>query len=108
MFISPRLYFLVKTDSVSGIPYLWLSMYPIGGHYIGGANGGEYNCIGAYKGSMSGSALVSRSGVSPAGSKTINAFWSAAQVNGKDWGDVYKRPRLTRYTWLGTHNFIAC
>lgn len=86
MFISPRLYFLVKTDSVSGIPYLWLSMYPIGGHYIGGANGGEYNCIGAYKGSMSGSALVSRSGVSPAGSKTINAFWSAAQVNGKDWG----------------------
>ncbi|MEB3372665.1 hypothetical protein SFC43_01620 [Bacteroides sp. CR5/BHMF/2] len=41
-------------------------MYPIGGHYIGGANGGQYNCIGAYKGSMSGSSLVSRSGVAPA------------------------------------------
>src|SRR5699024_6976901 len=37
-------------------------------------------------GSMSGSALVSRSGVAPAGSKTINAFWTAAQVNGKEWG----------------------
>lgn len=88
MFISPRLYYLVQTDSVSGIPYLWLSMLPIGGHYIGGANGGLYNCIGAYKASMSGSALVSRSGVAPAGSKTINAFWTAAQVNGKDWGVI--------------------
>ena len=86
MFISPRLYYLFQTDSVTGIPYLWLSMLPIGGHYIGGANGGLYNCIGAYKGSMSGSALVSRSGVAPAGSKTISAFWTAAQVNGKDWG----------------------
>lgn len=86
MFISPRLYYLVQTDSVSGIPYLWLSMLPIGGHYIGGANGGMYNCIGAYKGSMAGNAFVSRSGVAPAGSRTINTFWNAAQVNGKDWG----------------------
>lgn len=86
MWIGPRLYYRVQTDSVSGVPVLWLSMLPIGGEFIGGANGGMYNCIGAYKGSMSGSALVSRSGVSPAGSKTINAFWSAAQVNGKDWG----------------------
>lgn len=86
MFISPRLYYLVQTDSVSGIPYLWLSMLPIGGHYIGGANGGMYNCIGAYKGSMAGNAFVSRSGVAPAGSRTINTFWNAAQINGKDWG----------------------
>lgn len=86
MFISPRLYYLVQTDSITGIPYLWMSMLPIGGNYIGGANGGLYNCIGAYKGAMSGTALVSRSGVAPAGSKTINAFWTAAQVNGKDWG----------------------
>ena len=35
---------------------------------------------------MSGTALTSRSGVKPAGSKTITAFWNAAQVNGKDWG----------------------
>lgn len=80
MVYAPRLYFLVKNDEVAGIPYLWMSMVPISGHYI------EAPCIGAYKGSMSGSALVSRSGVAPAGSKTINAFWSAAQVNGKNWG----------------------
>lgn len=86
MWIGPRLYYRVQADSVSGVPILWLSMLPIGGEFIGGANGGMYNCIGAYKGSMSGSALVSRSGVAPAGSKTINAFWNAAQVNGKDWG----------------------
>lgn len=86
MWIGPRLYYRVQTDSVSGVPVLWLSMLPIGGEFIGGANGGMYNCIGAYKGSMSGSALVSRSGVAPAGSKTINAFWNAAQVNGKEWG----------------------
>ena len=80
MVYAPRLYFLVKNDEVAGIPYLWMSMLPIGGHYI------EAPCIGAYKGSMSGSALASRSGVAPAGSKSINAFWSAAQVNGKNWG----------------------
>lgn len=80
MVYAPRLYYLVKTDEVAGIPYLWMSMIPISGHYI------EAPCIGAYKGSMSGSALVSRSGVAPVGSKTINAFWNAAQVNGKNWG----------------------
>lgn len=80
MVYAPRLYYLVKTDEVAGIPYLWMSMLPIGGHYI------EAPCIGAYKGSMSGSALVSRSGVPPTGAKTINAFWNAAQVNGKNWG----------------------
>lgn len=80
MVCAPRLYFLVKNDEVAGIPYLWMSMLPIGGHYI------EAPCIGAYKGSMSGSALVSRSGVAPAGSRTINSFWNAAQVNGKNWG----------------------
>ena len=62
MVCAPRLYYLVKTDEVAGIPYLWMSMIPISGHYI------EAPCIGAYKGSMSGSALVSRSGVAPAGS----------------------------------------
>ncbi len=77
---APRLYYLVKTDEVTGIPYLWMSQIPISGHYI------EAPAIGAYKGSMAGTALVSRSGVAPAGSKTINAFWNAAQVNGKNWG----------------------
>lgn len=80
MVIAPRLYYLVKQDEVAGIPYLWMSMLPIGGHYI------EAPCIGAYKISMSGTAAVSRSGVAPTGLKTINAFWNAAQVNGKNWG----------------------
>ena len=89
MWMSPRLYYRVIADSVSGDPYLWMSQMPIGGKYI------EAQCIGAYKGSMSGTALTSRSGVAPAGSKTINAFWTAAQVNGKQWGLVnYDFPRL--------------
>ncbi len=86
MFISPRLYYRVQTDSVTGLPVLWMSQLPIGGHYIGNAHGGMYNVIGAYKGSISGSALVSRSGVAPAGSRTIQSFWDAARVNGTDWG----------------------
>ena len=40
----------------------------------------SYTHLDVYKRQMSGSALVSRSGVAPAGSKTINAFWTAAQV----------------------------
>lgn len=86
MHISPRLYFRVQTDSVTGLPVLWMSQLPIGGKYIGGANGGMYNAIGAYKGSMSGTALVSRSGVAPKGAITIDAFWNAARINGSDWG----------------------
>ena len=80
MAIYPDLYYTVKTDATTNVPYLWMSMIPIGGHVI------KRPCIAAYKGSMSGSALVSRSGVAPAGSKTISAFWAAAQVNGNSWG----------------------
>lgn len=89
IFHAPKLYYRVVTDSVSGIPYLWMSMIPIGGHFI------EETNIGAYKASMAGSALTSRSGVAPAGSKTITAFWTAAQVNGKDWGIInYEHKKL--------------
>ncbi len=85
----PKLYYKVQTDSVSGVPYLWMSLIPIGGHFIPEAN------IGAYKGSMSGSALTSRSGVAPAGSRSITSFWNAAQVNGKDWGIInYQHKQL--------------
>lgn len=86
MFIGPRLYYVIKQDAASGVDYLWLSQLPIGGHYIGDCHNDEYICIAAYKGSMSGSTLVSRSGVTPTGAKTIEQFWTAAQVNGKDWG----------------------
>lgn len=89
LFHAPRLYFRVITDAVSSIPYLWMSLIPIGGHFIEEAN------IGAYKGSMSGSALTSRSGATIAGSKTITDFWNAAQVNGKDWGIInYQHKQL--------------
>lgn len=80
MFIAPRLYYLVQTDAVTGVPTLWMSQIPIGGHYI------EQSCFGAYMGSMSGTAFTSRSNVKPTGSKTINAFWNAAQVNGANFG----------------------
>lgn len=80
MTVFQDLYYTVKVDAQTNVPYLWMSMIPIGGHVI------KRPCIGAYKGSMSGSALVSRSGVAPDGNKTITAFWNAAQVNGKAWG----------------------
>ena len=80
LFYAPKLYYKVQEDAVTGIPTLWMSLIPIGGHFIPEAN------IGAYKASMSGTALTSRSGVAPAGSKTIEAFWAAAQVNGTKWG----------------------
>lgn len=86
MVIAPRLYYVVKNDAASGLDYLWLSYLPIGGHYIGNCHNNEYICLGAYMGSMVGSTLVSRSGLTPTGNKTIEAFWTAAQVNGKDWG----------------------
>ena len=85
----PKLYFRVQEDAVTGIPYLWMSLIPIGGHFIPETN------IGAYKGSISGSALVSRSGVAPAGSRTIESFWAAAQVNGTKWGLInYQHKQL--------------
>ncbi len=88
MVIAPRLYYTVKRDAATGVDYLWMSMQPIGGHFIGDANGGDYICVGAYKASLSGTALVSRSGVKPTGNRTISQFWADAQVNGKNWGLV--------------------
>lgn len=88
MVIAPRLYYTVKRDAASGVDYLWMSMLPIGGHFIGDADGGDYICVGAYKASLAGAALTSRSGVRPAGSRTISQFWTDAQVNGKNWGLV--------------------
>ena len=89
MFYSPRLYYLVKEDAQTGIPTLWMSMVPIGGHYI------EEQCFGAYKGSLSGGALVSRSGVAPQGAKTITQFWNYAQQNGRNFGLInYDAVRL--------------
>ena len=89
LFHAPKLYYRVLEDATTGIPYLWMSLIPIGGHFIPETN------IGAYKASMAGTALTSRSGVKPAGSKTITAFWNAAQVNGAQWGIInYEHKKL--------------
>lgn len=90
MFFSPvDLYYRVIEDATTGIPTVWWSMIPIGGHVI------KPKYFGAYKASISGGALVSRSGVAPAGSRTINAFWDLAQVNGKNFGLIdYEAQKL--------------
>jgi hypothetical protein len=87
MVYRPRLYYLVQTDSVTGVTWLWMSTLPIGGHYL------EENCTGAYLAYLNGSALTSRSGVNPtrglgsSGSVLgIYYYWNAAQKNGADWG----------------------
>ena len=82
MFHAPRLYYLVKTDAVTGIPYLWASSLPIGGHYI------ESPCLGAYKADVIAEKLVSRSGRVPQGGLTISQFWAKARANGNDYGLV--------------------
>ena len=84
MHISPRLYYRVQEDSITGIPTLWMSHIPIGGHFIGSANNGLHNVIGAYKAYKSSSKLVSRRGFAPTGSRTISQNWADAQGNGAD------------------------
>ena len=84
VWIAPNLYYRVEEDSQTGVPVLWMSMIPIGGHRIGNDNG--WIVIGAYKGYLDGTKLTSRSGVSPTGAKTINQFWTAARANGNDFG----------------------
>ena len=88
MVIAPRLYYIGKTEAASGVTYAWFSMLPIGGYYLGNCDNDQYLCMGAYLGGMSGSALVSRSGLVPKASVNIDALWNAAQVNGKAWGLV--------------------
>ena len=102
MHISPRLYYRVQEDSITGIPTLWMSHIPIGGYYIGSANNGMYNAIGAYKAYRSGSKLVSRSGFAPTGSRTITQNWTDAQGNGADWGlQTYQHRQLMTMFLLG-------
>lgn len=106
MTIFDDLYYLVKTDATTGITYLWMSFIPIGGHCI------KHPVIGAYKGSMSGSALTSRSNQTIAGTKTITAFWNAAQVNGKSWGltnyEHRKFMMMLALSEYGNPNIQAC
>lgn len=103
MFHSPRLYYLVKTDAVTGIPYLWLSLLPIGGHYI------ESPCFGAYKADVISGKLVSRSGRVPKGNLSISEFWANARANGKDYGlSCYDHIRLMMMLQLSEYGNPNC
>lgn len=103
MFHSPRLYYLVKTDAVTGIPYLWLSLLPIGGHYI------ESPCFGAYKADVISDKLVSRSGRVPKGGLTISQFWAKARANGNDYGlSCYDHRRLMVMLQLSEYGNPNC
>lgn len=85
--IAPRLYYLYQTDAETGVPYLWMSQQPISERFIGTADNGGRIVVGAYKGSLSGGKLVSRSGVDfDTSGKTISAYWNAAQAFGPNWG----------------------
>lgn len=103
MFHSPRLYYLVKTDAVTGIPYLWLSLLPIGGHYI------ESPCFGAYNADVISDKLVSRSGRVPKGNLTISQFWAKARANGNDYGlSCYDHRRLMMMLQLSEYGNPNC
>lgn len=103
MFHSPRLYYLVKTDAVTGIPYLWLSLLPIGGHYI------ESPCFGAYKADVISDKLVSRSGRVPKGGLTMSQFWAKARANGNDYGlSCYDHRRLMVMLQLSEYGNPNC
>ncbi len=103
MFHSPRMYYLVKTDAVTGIPYLWLSLLPIGGHYI------ESPCFGAYKADVISDKLVSRSGRAPKGGMTISQFWAKARANGNDYGiSCYDHRRLMMMLQLSEYGNPNC
>ena len=56
----------------------------------------EEQWIGSYLGAIVDNALVSRAGLNPKRSKTINQFWEASQVNGTDWGlsDYHQRQMM--------------
>lgn len=103
MFHSPRMYYLVKTDAVTGVPYLWLSSLPIGGHYI------ESPCFGAYKADEISGKLVSRSGRVPKGDLTISQFWAKARANGNDYGlSCYDHRRLMVMLQLAEYGNPNC
>lgn len=89
MFHAPRLYFHVAETGDAGVPYLWMSQYPIGGHFI------PETWLGAFMGYVDSGKLRSISGKKPTATTTINSFWNAAQGNGSDYGLInYDHCRL--------------
>lgn len=82
MYYQPESYYLFKTDLITGKKYIWQSMYPIGGHKMPAI------CVGAYKGLINGSKLISSRGAKPTTSQTITQFWNAAQLTGSNFGII--------------------
>ena len=85
--------FYCKYDDTTGAKNMSISLVPEAGYVVHPAfvkNGVEvnYRYYRAYKGSVNGSKLISRSGVAAAGSETIAAFRTKAQANGTGWGLV--------------------
>ena len=83
--------FYVKYDNTVGAKEMWVSEKPEVGFEVHPAfikNGVEvdYRYYRAYKGSVSGTKLISRSGVKAAGNETIVAFRTKARANGAGWG----------------------
>lgn len=85
--------FWVKYDNTTSAKQMWISTGPSAGYVVHPAfvkNGVEvdYRYYRAYKGSVNGTKLISRSGVAAAGNETIVAFRTKAKANGTGWGLV--------------------
>ena len=85
--------FWVKYDNTTSAKQMWISTAAAVGYVVHPAfvkNGVEvdYRYYRAYKGSVSGTKLISRSGVAAAGNETIVAFRTKARANGTGWGLV--------------------
>lgn len=82
--------FWVKYDNTTSAKQMWISTAAAVGYVVHPAfvkNGVEvdYRYYRAYKGSVSGTKLISRSGVAAAGNETIVAFRTKAKANGTGW-----------------------
>lgn len=89
MFHAPRLYYHVAETGDAGIPHLWMSEYPIGGHYI------PETWLGAYMGNVKDGKLRSIPGVTPTANTNIQTFWNDAQALGTKYGLInYDHVRL--------------
>ncbi len=86
--IAPALYLLVQTDPETLQTIAWMSMFPISDVILSTTADKKFLCAGSYPGSLDSGKLVSRSGVAfDTSSKTISAYWSAAQSFGTHWGN---------------------
>lgn len=86
---APKLYFHVAETGAAGVPHLWMSEYPIGGHYL------PEMWLGAYMGNVKDGKLRSIPGVTPTANTNIQTFWNDAQALGTNYGLInYDHVRL--------------